>query len=49
MNPKEKEYFNDHLKTINKQISQIENLVNEFSDFARMPKPLFRKNNLVDL
>ena len=38
-----------NLKTINNQINQIENLVNEFSDFARMPKPLFRKNNLVDL
>ena len=23
-----------------KQINQIENLVNEFSDFARMPKPI---------
>ncbi len=31
------------------QIKQIENLVNEFSEFARMPKPLFRNNNLVDL
>ena len=25
------------------QIKQIENLVNEFSDFARMPKPLYLK------
>jgi len=24
-------------------------LVNEFSDFARMPKPIFRENNLVDI
>jgi len=24
-------------------------LVNEFSDFARMPKPILRKNNLVEL
>ena len=31
------------------QINQIEKLVNEFSDFARMPKPMFRVNNLVDL
>ena len=36
----------DNLKTILKQIKQIENLVNEFSDFARMPKPLFKPNNL---
>ncbi len=45
----EKFKYEENLKTINKQIKQIENLVNEFSDFARMPKPLFRKNNLVDL
>ena len=38
----EKENFNNYLKTINKQIHQIENLVNEFSDFARMPKPIFQ-------
>ena len=36
----------NNLKTILKQIKQIENLVNEFSDFARMPKPLFKPNNL---
>ena len=41
--------FNDHLKNIIKQIRQIENLVNEFSDFARMPKPIFKKNNLIDI
>ena len=35
--------------TINKQIKQIENLVNEFSDFARMPKPIFKKSNLITL
>ncbi len=41
-----KEKFESNLKTIQKQITQIENLVNEFSDFARMPKPLLKKNNL---
>ena len=45
----EKENFNNYLKTINKQIYQIENLVNEFSDFARMPKPIFDQNNLVEI
>ena len=45
----EKENFNNYLKTINKQIHQIENLVNEFSDFARMPKPMFEKNNLIEI
>ena len=42
-----KEKYLNNLQTINKQIKQIENLVNEFSDFARMPKPLFKKNDLV--
>ena len=45
----EKNNFNNYLKTINKQINQIENLVNEFSDFARMPKPLLSKNNLIEI
>ena len=45
----EKERYEKNLNTILSQIKQIENLVNEFSEFARMPKPLFRKNNLVDL
>ena len=40
------EKYLSNLKTILKQIKQIENLVNEFSDFARMPKPLFKINNL---
>jgi two-component system nitrogen regulation sensor histidine kinase NtrY len=41
--------FNDNLKIIIKQIKQIENLVNEFSDFARMPKPIFKENNLINI
>ena len=45
----EKDNFNNYLKTINKQINQIENLVNEFSDFARMPKPIFNKNNILEI
>ncbi len=43
---KNQEKYLNNLKTILKQIKQIENLVNEFSDFARMPKPLFQPNNL---
>jgi len=42
-----KENFNEYLGIIIKQIKQIENLVNEFSDFARMPKPILKDNNLV--
>ena len=41
--------FNNYLKTIIKQIKQIENLVNEFSDFARMPKPIFKHNDLINI
>ena len=46
---KDTENFKDNLKIINNQIKQIGNLVNEFSDFARMPKPTLRENNLVHL
>jgi two-component system nitrogen regulation sensor histidine kinase NtrY len=45
----QKEDFTKSLKIIGKQIKQIENLVNEFSDFARMPKPIFKDNDLVIL
>ena len=41
-----KKSFNEKVKTINKQVKLIEKLVNEFSDFARMPKPIFKKTNL---
>ena len=43
----EKDNFKENLKIINNQIKQIEKLVNQFSDFARMPKPILRENNLV--
>ena len=49
MNESDKDNFKDNLKIINNQIKQIEKLVNEFSDFARMPKPIFQPNNLVEL
>jgi two-component system, NtrC family, nitrogen regulation sensor histidine kinase NtrY len=45
----EKSNFTDSLKIIDKQIKQIENLVNEFSDFARMPKPILKNNNLISI
>jgi two-component system nitrogen regulation sensor histidine kinase NtrY len=45
----EKDDFSKSLLIIGKQINQIENLVNEFSDFARMPKPILKDNNLVSL
>ena len=45
----EKEDFTKSLKIIGKQIKQIERLVNQFSDFARMPKPILKDNNLVTI
>ena len=45
----EKEDFEKNLQIIGKQIKQIENLVNEFSDFARMPKPILKDNDFVPL
>ena len=49
LSEKDKSNFKENLKIINNQIKQIEKLVNEFSDFARMPKPIFQKNDLVEL
>ena len=46
---KEKDNFEENLKIINNQIIQIGNLLNEFSDFARMPKPIFKMNNLIEI
>ena len=46
MDIEQKEDFTKSLRIIVKQIKQIENLVNEFSDFARMPKPILKDNNL---
>ena len=43
------EDFNRYLETINRQIKDIENLVNEFSNFARMPRPIFKKVNIIDI
>ena len=43
---KDGENFSSYLNTITKQIKDIEHLVNEFSDFARMPKPILKKLDL---
>ncbi|WP_440937953.1 ATP-binding protein [Candidatus Pelagibacter sp.] len=45
----DQENFKENLKIINNQIKQIEKLVNQFSDFARMPKPILRENDLVNI
>ena len=49
INDEERKNFDENLKIINNQIKQIGNLVNEFSDFARMPKPIFKENDLVKI
>ena len=41
--------FSSYLDTVTKQIKDIEHLVDEFSDFARMPKPVFKKIDLNKL
>ena len=45
----DKKNFEENLKIINNQIKQIENLVNEFSDFARMPKPTLKNHDLYKI
>ena len=41
--------FEKYLETINRQIKDIEKLVNEFSNFARMPRPILKKVNIVKI
>ena len=41
--------FEKYLETINRQIKDIEKLVNEFSNFARMPRPILKKIDIVQL
>ena len=41
--------FKSYLQTINRQIKDIERLVNEFSNFARMPAPVFKKVNIYGI
>ena len=49
LDEKKKNNFNSNLNLIGNQIKQIENLVNEFADFARMPKPLLEENDLIKI
>ena len=43
------EDFENYLETINRQIKDIEKLVNEFSNFARMPRPIFKKIDIIEV
>ncbi len=46
---KDKNNFVNYLKTISRQIKDIENLTNEFSSFARMPSPIMKKINVISI
>jgi len=41
--------FESLTKTIIRQVGDLRNIVDEFSSFARMPKPVFREENLDDI
>ena len=41
--------FEKYLETINRQIKDIEKLANEFSNFARMPRPILKKIDIIQL
>ncbi len=45
----EKENFNRYVDTIIKHSENIEKIVIEFSEFARMPQPVLAKNNISQL
>ena len=41
--------FENYLNIISRQVKDIGNLANEFSDFARMPEPIKKNNNFKNL
>jgi two-component system, NtrC family, nitrogen regulation sensor histidine kinase NtrY len=41
--------FDQLTGTIIRQVGDLRNIVDEFSSFARMPKPVFREENLADI
>ena len=45
----DKRDFENYLNIISRQVQDIGNLANEFSDFARMPVPVKKINNLKKL
>ena len=47
--PSKNQEFEKYLETINRQIKDIEKLVNEFSNFARMPRPILKKINIIQV
>lgn len=45
----DKENFNRYIDTIIRHSENIEKIVREFSDFARLPQPVLKKNNISQL
>ncbi|MFN2100652.1 ATP-binding protein [Altererythrobacter sp. MF3-039] len=43
------ELFDDLLNTIVRQVGDLRKMVDEFSSFARLPKPVFRQEDAMDL
>jgi two-component system, NtrC family, nitrogen regulation sensor histidine kinase NtrY len=43
------ELFDDLTATIIRQVGDLRKMVDEFSSFARLPKPVFRREDVVDL
>ncbi|MDC0886372.1 ATP-binding protein [Altererythrobacter sp.] len=43
------ELFDELTSTIIRQVSALRNMVDEFSSFARLPKPVFRQEDALDL
>ena len=46
---KDKELFEELTSTIIRQVGDLRKMVDEFSSFARLPKPVFRQEDAVDL
>lgn len=47
--PQDEAIFAQLTSTIVRQVGDLRNIVDEFSSFARMPKPLFRAENVHDI
>ncbi|MFM6854503.1 MAG: HAMP domain-containing protein, partial [Sphingopyxis sp.] len=45
----EEEIFRKLTSTIVRQVGDLRGMVDEFSSFARMPKPIFRSDNIADV
>lgn len=45
----DRELFDELTSTIIRQVGDLRKMVDEFSSFARLPKPVFRDENAVDL